>query len=247
MIQRGVDGGAEVQLADGTPIEHVDRLLMALGRRPRTEGLGAQAAGLTIADKGIVANSRGATSIDGIWALGDVTGNTHTTHGASSTGRHIVRAIAWPRLPRWGRLPQIPVTVFADPPVAAVGRSPAEVASIPADARRHYRVDLVDVDRGYTDDIPSGFVAVDAERLSGRILRAVVIGPGAAEMIGMFTMAIDNRISLRKLFGMVHPYPSYADAIGEIADAFALDMVSDPRAEFATWRRSHLSLRRSGE
>ena len=243
-VEEGTAGGSRLQLSSGEAIDGADHLLLALGTRPNVARLATSDAGVEVTDRGIVVDRRGATNVDGVWALGDVTGVTHTTHGAGSTGRHIVRAIAWPRLPRWGRLPQIPTAVFTDPPAAAVGLSPAEVAAFPEDSLRHYRVDLADTDRGYTDDVGGGFVAVDAERLSGRILRAVVVGPGAAELIGVFTMAIDNRIGLRKLFGMVHPYPSYADAIGEIADAFALQLASDPRGEFAAWRRSRLSLRR---
>jgi pyruvate/2-oxoglutarate dehydrogenase complex dihydrolipoamide dehydrogenase (E3) component len=244
-IESASADGTSIELSDGNTISGVDRVLLALGRRPRVEGLGAEQAGLEVTDRGIEADARGATGVDGIWALGDVTGATHTTHGAGSTGRHILRAIAWPRLPRWGRLPSIPTAVFTEPAVAAVGLSPAEVAALPEESRRRYEVALPDVDRGYTDDVRSGFVVVDSEPLSGRILRAVVVGPAAAELIGMFTMAIDNRISLRKLFGMVHPYPSYADAIGQIADAYALDVASDPRGEFAAWRRARLSRRRS--
>lgn len=244
-IESGSDEGTSLRLSDRTTISGVDRVLLALGRDPRVAGLGAAQAGVEVSPRGIEADARGATGVDGIWALGDVTGVTHTTQGAGSTGRHVVRAIAWPHLPRWGRLPNIPTAVFTDPPVAAVGLAPAEVASLPEESRRRYSVALPDIDRGYTDDVRSGFVAVDSERLSGRILRAVVVGPAAAELIGMFTMAIDNRISLRKLFGMVHPYPSYADAIAEIADAYALDVATDPRGEFAAWRRSRLSRRRS--
>jgi dihydrolipoamide dehydrogenase len=68
---------------------------------------------------------------------------------------------------------------------------------------------------------------VDVERFTGRILRAAIVGPGASDLIGMFTIAIDNGIGLRKLFGTVHPYPSHAEIIRQAADDFALSTYSN--------------------
>ena len=87
------------------------------------------------------------------------------------------------------------------------------------------------IDRGYTDDLQHGVVIVDAERFTGKILRAAIVGPSAAEIIGIFTVAIDQGIGLRKMFGTVHPYPAYAQAVGQVADDFARDT-------FARLRRS---------
>jgi dihydrolipoamide dehydrogenase len=68
-----------------------------------------------------------------------------------------------------------------------------------------------------------GVAMVDVERFTGKILRAAIVAPSAAEIIGIFTMAIDQGIGLRKMFGMVHPYPSYAQVVGHITDDFARD------------------------
>ena len=214
--------GAAAHLADGTTVEGVDRVLMAIGRRPRLGALALERAGVDANRSGIVADAWGRTSVDGIWAVGDVTGNTLTTHGAGAVGRRVVRAIALPKLPKIGRIGAIPNATYGEPQVASVGMSLDELAGVSKASRRRIVIDHADVDRGYTDDITDGRLVVDVERFTGRFLRASIVGPGACDLIGMFTIAIDNGIGLRKLFGTVHPYPSHAEIIRQAADDFFL-------------------------
>jgi pyruvate/2-oxoglutarate dehydrogenase complex dihydrolipoamide dehydrogenase (E3) component len=184
-----------------------------------------------------VADGWGRTSVDRIWAVGDVTGNTLTTHGAGAVGRRAVRAIALAHLPKVGRLGAIPNATYGQPEVASVGMSIDELARVSEASRRRIAVDHADIDRGYTDDITEGRLVVDVERFTGRILRAAIVGPGASDLIGMFTIATDNGIGLRKLFGTVHPYPSHAELIREAADDFA-------RATFSNLAREWLAMAR---
>jgi len=205
--------GATARLADGTTVDGVDRVLMAIGRRPRLHGLALERAGVNAERSGITTDDWGRTSVDGIWAVGDVTGNTLTTHGASVGGRRVVRAIALPRLPKVGSLRSIPNATYGKPEMASVGMSLDDLSAISTTSRRRIVIDHANIDRGYTDDITEGRLVVDVERFTGRILRAAIVGPGASDMIGMFTIAIDHGIGLRKLFGTVHPYPSHAEII----------------------------------
>jgi dihydrolipoamide dehydrogenase len=211
----------DAHLANGVTVEGADRVLMAIGRRPRLDGLGLEGAGVTTTTSGIAVDDWGRTSVDGIWAVGDVTGATLTTHGAGAVARRTVRAIALPRLPRVGGIGAIPNATYGEPEVASVGRSPADIAAIPEASRRRIVVEHADIDRGYTDDITDGRLVIDVERFTGRILRAAIVGPGASDLIGMFTIAIDHGIGLRKLFGTVHPYPSHAELVRRAADDFA--------------------------
>ena len=207
-------------LTNGDAIAAVDKVLIGVGRRPHVADMGLETAGVDVAKRGIVADGWGRTSVDGIYAVGDVTGNTATTHGANSIARRTIRAIALP-LPKIGEPRALPNAVYCRPQIASVGLSVSDVEALPQTGRIRLVKHLKDIDRGLTDDIEHGFVAVDAERFTGRILRAAIIAPDAAEMIGMFTLMIDNGIGLRKLFGSVHPYPAYSQAIGFIADEFA--------------------------
>ena len=232
--------GFTAHLADGSAVEGVDRVLMAIGRRPRLGGLALERAGVIANRSGIVTDGWGRTSVDGIWAVGDVTGKTLTTHGAGAAGRRVVRAIALPRLPKVGNVGAIPNATYGEPEVASVGMSLDELATISKAARRQIVVDHADIDRGYTDDVTDGRLVIDVERFTGRILRAAIVGPAASDLIGMLTMAIDNGIGLRKLFGMVHPYPSHAEIIRQAADDFALSTFSNLPLEWSAMVRGRL-------
>ena len=238
--------GPTTYLTDGCVVSGIDKVLMALGRTPGSDGLELDRAGVTHSSSGITIDSWGRTSVAGIWAVGDVTGATATTHGAGAIGRRAVRAIALPTVPKVGRVGAIPNASYGEPEVASVGVTLDELAAIPESARRRIVVDHADVDRGYTDDISDGRLVVDVERYTGRILRAAIVGPGATDLIGMFTIAIDNRISLRKLFATVHPYPSHAEIIRQAADDFALSTLPNLPREWMAMTRGRLSLRRAG-
>ena len=236
--------GRTADLADGTTIVGLDLVLMAVGRRPRLDGLGLDGAGLETDSSGIVTDDWGRTSVDGIWAVGDITGSTLTTHGANAVGRRIVRSIALPKLPRIGPLRAIPNAVYGEPEVASVGMSLSELGAVAESSRRRIVVDHRDVDRGFTDDIDLGRLVVDVERFTGRVLRAAIVGPGASDMIGMFTIAIDHGIGMRKLFGTVHPYPSHAEIIREAADEFARVTYPTLPKEWAAMARGRLTRRK---
>jgi len=231
-------------LVDGRRIAGVDQVAMAVGRRPKLADLGLDTAGVEYTQRGIVADTFGRTNVDGIYAVGDVTGNTLTTHGANSIGRRAIRAIALPYLPKVGAPRALPNAVYCRPEIASVGMSVDEVEALPTAGRRRYTVQVADIDRGYTDDVEHGVVIVDAERFTGKILRAAIVGPSAAEIIGMFTLAIDHGVGLRKMFGTVHPYPAYAQAVGQIADDFARDTMASIPTEWWGMMRGRAGRRR---
>lgn len=234
-----VDGDV-ARLADGAEVTGVDRVLMAVGRRPRLDRLGLDAAGVEHSAAGIVADDWGRTNVDGIWAVGDVTGNTATTHGAGAVARRTLRAIALPKVPKVGSLGAIPAAVYGTPEVASVGMDLAELERFDERSRHRLVVRYEDVDRGFTDGIVHGVLVVDVERFTGRILRAAVAGPGAADMIGIFTLAVDHGIGLRSMFSMVHPYPSHAEVIRQAADDFTRHTLPALHTEWFAMARGRL-------
>lgn len=235
---RFIENGRTLELSDGTAVSGVDAVLAAIGRRPRTEGLGLDMLGVELDSGRIVADSWGRTNVNGVWAVGDVTNRSATTHGANAVGRRTVRAIALPRLPTTSRPPHIPTAVFSDPEVASVGYPSAVIEHRwPTGARHRIRVDLSATDRGLTDEIRHGAVIVDVERFTGRLLRATIVGPAASEAIGIFTLAFDRRVSMHRLFNMVHPYPTFASAIGKVADEFTRTTLRNPLRELTAWLR----------
>ena len=235
--------GTTAHLGDGSTIAEVDQVLLAVGRRPKLTDLGLEVASVDHTTRGITADTFGRTNVDGIYAVGDVTGNTLTTHGANSIGRRAIRAIALPYLPKLGRPRALPNAVFCRPEIASVGMSVDEVDALPQAGRRRYTVQIADIDRGYTDDVEHGVVIVDAERFTGKILRAAIVGPSAAEIIGIFTFAIDHGIGLRKMFGTVYPYPAYAQVVGQISDDFIRDTMAAVPTEWWGMMRGRVGRR----
>lgn len=227
--------GNRLLLGDGSAVEAVDHVLVAAGRTARVDDLGLEAIGVETDRRGIVTDGWGRTSVDRVWAVGDVTGRTATTHAANAMGRRVVQAIGLPFVPRIGGPPVMPAAVFAEPEVASVGAPWEELADRDDVVRLEFA--LADTDRGYTDDIGDGLVVVHAQRLTGRVLRAAIVGPAAAEAIGLFTLAIERGVGLHRIYRMVHPYPTYAGAIGKVADAFAAQTLPNLAVEAKAWAR----------
>lgn len=224
-------------------IPGVDAVLMAVGRRPRTAGLGVQAAGVTTTPDGhIPVDAWGRTAVRGVWATGDVVPGSHQTSAAGALGRRIVQRIGFPWLPPIGRVRAVPSAVFSRPEVAWVGRTGQDLddSCHPSTITR-VRVDLADTDRGLTDGITDGFVMVDAVRLTGRIVGATVVGPGASDLITVLALAIDRRASLFAMARLTYPYPAMAGALGTAADQFARLTLGNLRREAAGYARYRLA------
>lgn len=221
-------------------LDGVDYVLVAVGRRRNVAGLGLEAAGVRFdVQKGIFTDAYGRTNVAHIYAIGDVTPTSRYTHSANAQGRRVVQRIAFPWLPARGREPLYPSATFSDPEVATVGLRPEQLA------RRYHpglvkriRIDLVtQTDRGYTDDLRRGFIIVDAMRLTGRILAVTIVGPRASEMISLFTLAMEQGLSLYKLYRIVYPYPTFSSGIQKVADTFLRDTLPNVRGELAAYLR----------
>ncbi len=221
----------------------VDAVLMAAGRRPRTAALGLAEVGVaTTPDGHIPVDSWGRTRVRGVWATGDVVPGSHQTSAAGALGRRIVQRLAFPWLPPVGRVRAVPQAVFTTPEVAWVGRVGQDLGAAchPSTITR-VRVDLKDTDRGLTDGVTEGFVMIDAVRLTGRIVGATVVGPGASDLITVLALAIDRRASLFAMSRLTYPYPALAGAIGLAADEFARRTMGNLRREARGYARFRLA------
>ncbi|NCC34664.1 MAG: NAD(P)/FAD-dependent oxidoreductase, partial [Chloroflexia bacterium] len=221
-------------------LHEVDYVLVAVGRQRNLDGLGLEEVGVTFdLRNGIAADSYGRTNVPGIYAIGDVTATSAFTHSANAQGRRVVQRIAFPWLPATTPEPFYPSATFAEPEVATAGMSQRDLAARyhPALMKR-IRVDLVtQTDRGYTDDLHHGFIIVDTVRLTGKILSVTIVGPRASEMISLFTLAIQEGISLYRLYRVVYPYPTFSSGIQKVADIFMRETLPNLRGELATYLR----------
>lgn len=229
-VERVGDGGV-LQLAHGARVEF-DALLVATGRRPRTDGLALETAGVLLGNDGTVrVNAHLGTSNPRIWAAGDVTGHPRYTHTAGVHGTVAAfNAFLGPvrRVDSGGE----PRVTFTRPEVAAVGRSSAgrggTVISWPHDK----------LDRGIAEGATAGFTRLMIDR-RGRVVGATVVGPRAGETIGELAVAVAQKLTTSALAGVTHPYPTHSDGAWNAAVADFRGRLGGPLAKRALWALSH--------
>ena len=222
-------GGARLQLSSGTLID-AERVLVAVGRRPATDGLGLAEVGVAVDERGYVrTDATLATSVNGIWAIGDVTGRMPFTHAAARMG-FIAARNALARRGRRQRFDPTPIpwVMFTAPEVGRVGMTEADaseragrVAYLPLDA----------VDRAITSGETRGFVKLIAgpRRLlrnagGGRLLGATVVAPTGGELIHEAALAMRTRMFAGRLAQTTHAYPTWSTAIQQAAAQFFFEL-----------------------
>src|SRR5690606_16038960 len=196
-----------------------DQVLVAVGRRPNTEDLGLEAAGIEYdAHTGIKVDDYLRTTNRWVYAAGDVCTPYRFTHAADAMARLVVRNALFPGRRRASRL-LIPWCTYTSPEVAHVGMTATDAAerNIPIDT---FTQDLASVDRALLDSETTGFVRVHLKRGTDRILGATLVAAHAGELISQLTFAMRNGIGLRKIAETVFPYPTQAEAIRKLADAY---------------------------
>jgi pyruvate/2-oxoglutarate dehydrogenase complex dihydrolipoamide dehydrogenase (E3) component len=180
-----------------------DRLLVATGRRPRTEDLGLETVGIELGKRGEVPVDNRLRAGDGIWAIGDATGIWPLTYVGKYQGRVVAANLLGED--REANYDAVPRVVFTDPHAASVGEAEGETT---------VTVQLAEVARTSTytrqyDEKP-GFMALvsDGERLTG----AYAVGPEAGEWLQQATLAIRARIPLEVLNDTIQPFPTFSEA-----------------------------------
>lgn len=193
------------------------RLLVALGRTPVTKGLGLEAAGVELTERGFVkVNSRLETTAPGVYAAGDVAGTPQFTHASWNDFRVLRDLFAGKDASTEGRL--IPWAVFATPELGRVGMSESEARAAGRDIRVA-KVAAAAVPRAKTHGHIEGFykVVVDAE--TDRILGAAVIGDGASEVVASVQMAMLGGLTWQRVRDAVIAHPTMAEGLNIVLDA----------------------------
>ncbi|MBE3563750.1 MAG: dihydrolipoyl dehydrogenase [Hydrogenibacillus schlegelii] len=220
----GAEAGPEgvrvqVETAEGERTLTADTVLVTVGRRPNTDDLGLEAAGVRVDGRGLVAvDRRMATSVDGIYAIGDVVPGPALAHKASAEGKVAAEAIAGVAGAE-ADFRAVPTVVYSDPEVAAVGMTAAE-----AEAAGH-RVKvgtfpLAASGRALTLGEKEGFVRLIGDAETGALLGAQAVGPGASELIAELALAVEMGAQVEDLALTVHAHPTLSEAVMEAADVF---------------------------
>ena len=188
---------------------------MATGRRPVTEGLDLERAGVERDGPAVRVDDRLRTTASTVWAAGDVAGALQFTHVADHMARVALRNALLPFSTRVD-YDSVPRVTYTDPEVAHVGlgREAAEDRG-----GTTYRYELADLDRAICDGRTRGFVEVHADR-KGRVLGATVVGSDAGEVVFPLVMARTHGIRLSEISDTIFPYPTRMEGIKRAADAF---------------------------
>jgi len=201
-------------------------LLIAVGRHPRVQDLGLEAAGIVTSSKGIVTDARLRTTNRRVYALGDAIEGPQFTHlGAYQAGIVIRNALF--RLPAKVDLSALPWVTYTDPELAHVGLS--EAAALRQGAVRLLRWPLAENDRAQTEHLTRGSIKV-VTTPSGRILGADVLAPAAGEMIHLWTLAVKERLRIGSVAGMIAPYPTLGEMGKRAAGNFFLPKLFGDRS-----------------
>lgn len=197
----------------------VDQILVATGRRPNVEDLGLEAAGVGYDPRqGVRVDNYLRTTNRRVFAAGDVCSSYKFTHAADAMARVVVQNALFLGRARVSSL-VMPWCTYTDPEVARVGLSERQ-AKERGVAVRSLVQELKDVDRAVLDGETDGFVQVLTPPRGGRILGATVVAAHAGEMISELTLAMVAGRGLRTLARTIHPYPTQAEAIRKVADAY---------------------------
>jgi pyruvate/2-oxoglutarate dehydrogenase complex dihydrolipoamide dehydrogenase (E3) component len=219
------DAAGEVRLSlhDGSHVI-AQRLLVAAGRVPVTDGLDLPAAGIRVDERGdIVTDDRLATTAPGVYAAGDVTGRLPFTHAAFAMGR-LAAGNALSRRQHRYRPAATPWVTFTDPEVARVGLTEAEAAE---HGGRVAYLPMADMDRAIAARQTDGFIKLLAgpRRLlgnlgGGRVLGATIVASRAGEMIHEPALAMATRMFTGRLAATTHAYPTWSYGVQLTAAQF---------------------------
>lgn len=197
----------------------VDEILVAVGRTPNLEGLGLEAAGIVYdARKGVKVDELLRTSNPRVYAAGDICFPYKFTHTADALARILIANALFMGRQKSSAL-TIPWCTYTDPEIAHVGMSERD-ARDKGVAVTTLTVQLSDIDRAVLDGESDGFARVLLRRGTDRILGATIVARHAGEMINEITLAMANGLGLAAIGRTIHPYPTQAEAIRKLADAY---------------------------
>ncbi len=197
-----------------------EKILIAVGRKANLELLDLKTAGVTTHTRGITVNKYLQTSNPNIYAAGDITGPYLFSHMAEYQGKTAAMnaILPWKSKVNYDH---IAWTTFTDPEMAHAGSTESDFK--PSDIRVYY-YDFEDLDRSMTHPGESGLLKIVCDK-KFKIVGASIIGPRAGELIGEIQILKTLGIPLTKAVNVIHPYPTYADIIRQIAKKAYMDKV----------------------
>lgn len=213
------EGGVKLTLepAQGGSAEtfEADMLLVCVGRKPNTEGLGLQHAGVSTTDRGvIITDDKYRTNVANIYAIGDVTDGPMLAHKAEEDGVAAVEIIAGQAGGKHYDL--VPAVVYTHPEIAAIGKTEEQLKEAGV-AYNKGKFPFFANSRARTMDDSAGFVKILADKKTDEILGAHIIGPQAGTLIGELSVGMAFKAASEDIARICHSHPDLNEAIKEAA------------------------------
>ena len=197
----------------------VDEILVGAGRAPNVQDMNLEAVGVEYDERrGVVVDDKLRTTNRRIFAAGDVCLKYKFTHTADAAARIVIQNSLFGGRKKVSAL-TIPWCTYTDPEIAHVGmyEKDAEERGIPVET---FVRELKDVDRAVIEGEGEGMVKVHVKRGTDSIVGATIIARHAGDMISEITLAMVGGMGLGTIAGVIHPYPTQAEAIKQVADAY---------------------------
>lgn len=224
-VEVGEDGGKRAiveNTADDDGNEEFipfDEILIAVGRSPNVTGLDFERAGVRFDSRtGVEVDDHLRTSNPNIYAAGDICMATKFTHAADFAARAVIQNALFFGRKKLSAL-NIPWCTYTDPEIAHVGLYERDAVARGLEVDTFVR-EFSDVDRAITEGDDAGFVKIHTRRGSDRILGATIVARSAGDLISEVSVAMAGGMGLAKLSSVIHPYPTQAEAIRQVGDAF---------------------------
>ncbi|MDR0589480.1 MAG: dihydrolipoyl dehydrogenase [Spirochaetaceae bacterium] len=201
------EGGAEKQ-ASGAVV------IMAVGRRPVTQNLGLEAAGISSHKGFVTVDDHLRTNVPGVYAVGDITGKIQLAHAASAQGLAAAANIAGRNAVMHYNI--VPACVYTNPEIAGVGMTEAQVIA----AGLPYRAGSFPAaanGRSLIMNAADGLVKILTHRDTGEILGAHIMAPRATDLIGELALAMRAEATIEEVADTVHAHPTINEMIMEAA------------------------------
>lgn len=208
------NGGVAIEVEDGEV--HADRLLIAVGRAPNTEGIGLERAGVELTDRGFVRVDRWLrTTAPGVWAIGDVVGGYLLAHAAAHEGVTAAEDIAGRRVHPFEQ-ELVTRCTYSTPEIGSVGLSERDARERGHDVMVG-RFPFVANGRAIIHGETQGFAKLVADAETGQLLGAHVVGVQATELIAEPALAQLFQGDAWEVGRNIHPHPTLSEVLGEAA------------------------------
>lgn len=225
IITEAMAGGVE-ESKDGVTVTYeaggneetveADYVLVTVGRRPNTEDMGLEQAGIEIDDKGLIqVDKQSRTNVENVYAIGDIVPGSPLAHKASYEGKIAAEAIS-------GEKSEVdylgmPAVAFTDPELASVGYTEQEAKDAGYDAKAA-KFPFAANGRALSLNNSDGFLKLVTRKDDGLVIGAQIAGPNASDMISELVLAIEAGMTAEDIALTIHPHPTLGEITMEAAE-----------------------------